>query len=246
MALLIDNDIVHKLAQLDLLRIAKVLLEEKYGELQILNTLRFKFCPKTTAKRLKVEKRYSVEVIDRIQDFIDSDINLTEIDCEVTDSTLIEAMYSNDDGLDIGEMQLLQALIDSDESCMFTGDKRFLRALANSPEISDAHIPKLGESFVCFEQIICYLINEMGFEVVKQHYIEAKQTELSLDATLRVCFGGVGTDAQESTVQDNLQHHVDTLRAETSTLLSISDDWISISLSQPTETNGPEALDTPL
>lgn len=223
MALLIDNDIVHKLAQLDLLEQAKYLLQKKYGELQVLNTLRYKYCPSVKVKNDKAVKRYTQEVVSRMRVFIDADIS--EIDCEITDATLIEAIDISVDGLDIGEMQLLQALINGRKSCMFTGDKRFLKALANSNGISEAHTEKLENSFVCFEQIISYLIKSIGFESVKQKYIHAKQTDLNLDAALRACFGGSGDESQEKIVQDQLQRYVGSLRAETANLLSNSEDW---------------------
>lgn len=239
MALLIDNDIVHKLAQLDLLEQAKPLLQEKYGDLQVLNTLRFKYCPSSASKRARVIKRYTEEVVDRMQAFIDDGIR--EIDCVLTDLTLIEAMDESSDGLDAGEMQLLQALIDAEEACMFTGDKRFLTALASSEGITQAHVDKLEQSFVCFEQIMCFLIKQIGFDVIKQKYIDAKQSGIELDTALRVCFGGSGTQAQETTVQDNLRSHVDTLRSSTASLLSNSSDW---SPSPSPNIGGEEAFST--
>ncbi|ELB2787681.1 TPA: hypothetical protein NKR24_000898 [Vibrio parahaemolyticus] len=241
MALLIDNDIVHKLAQLDLLEQAKPLLQQKYGELQVLNTLRFKYCPPVQARRNRVVRRFTQEVVDRVQAFIDSEV--VEIDCTVTDSALIDAMDQSDDGLDIGEMQLLQALIDADEACMFTGDKRFLKALVSSQGITQSHTDKLEQSFVCFEQVMTFLIKKIGFEVVKQKYIEAKQSGLELDSALRVCFGGSGTQAQETVVQNNLVSHVQTLREDTERLLSTSEDWTP---NPPQDIGGEEILETPL
>lgn len=205
MTLLIDNDIVHKLAQLDLLHEASTLLKERYGELEVLNTLRFKFCPEKTNKRAKQEQRHTPEVINRIQNFIDTAV--TELDSEITDSYLLEAMATSDDGLDAGEMQLLQSMIDRDESTMFTGDKRFLQALAKDENLS-VHMEKLEEAFVCFEQIVIFLIKQFSFAYVKGKFLLALSSGLKIDSTLRMCFEGL-EQAEESRVFENLQLNVE-------------------------------------
>lgn len=223
MTLLVDNDIVHKLAQLDLLGLATPLLINEYRTLLVLNTLRFKFCPHHPVKRAKLVKKYSVEVIDRIQTFIDTQV--TEIDCEVTNNILLEAIISSeDDGLDIGEMQLLQTLIDSGDSSILTGDKRFLRALAKEKCMA-VYSEKIERSFVCFEQIIIFLINKLGFELVKSRYISSLGSGLTVDTTLRMCFEGKEL-AQADRVLENLGTNVGYIRSNTESLLSPSEMWV--------------------
>lgn len=221
MTLLIDNDIVHKLAQLDLLNEATPLLLEKYGELQILNTMRYKFCPSAQGKRNRLANRYTADVLDRIEFFIEN--HATEIDCEITDDALIEAMSVSEDGLDIGEMQLLQALLDGGEAFMFTGDKRFLNALALDEHL-EVHRSNLEESFVCFEQIIIFLINKIGFEEVKRKYLASLDLGLTVDGTLRLCFSG-GTNTDMERTVENLEVNVLQLKQTTIHLLSNSNEW---------------------
>ncbi|MCE7604510.1 hypothetical protein [Vibrio fluvialis] len=222
MTLLIDNDIVHKLAQLDLLEDATPLLRERYGNLEVLNTLRFKFCPAKASKREKQDRKHTPEVTSRIQNFIDTEA--TEVDCEITDVALLEAMAMSDDGLDVGEMQLLQSMIGRDESIMFTGDKRFLKALAQDENIS-MHMEKLEEAFVCFEQIMIFLIKEFSFEYVKQKFLLALSLGLKVDSTLRMCFEGLEL-ANESRVFENLQLNVASLRRDTQSYLSNLTAWV--------------------
>ncbi|MFK5969894.1 MAG: hypothetical protein QM487_07215 [Candidatus Marithrix sp.] len=107
MALLIDNDIVDKLATLDLLQETGELLRTKFGKLFILDTLKYKLCPKKLSKR----KKLNPIVITRIEVFIEKDI--AKISIEVKDEDLINAMASTN-GLDAGEMQLLQVLFDKE------------------------------------------------------------------------------------------------------------------------------------
>lgn len=220
--MLIDNDIVLKLAQLDLLDDATPILKERYGNLEVLNTLRFKFCPKSERKREKQEKKYTHEVIGRIQGFIDTAV--TEVDCEITDAALLDAIAISDDGLDAGEMQLLQSMIERKESVMFTGDKRFLKAIAQDENIS-VHMDKLKEAFVCFEQIMIFLIKEFSFEYVKGKFLAALGLGLKVDSTLRMCFEGL-EQAEESRVFENLQSNVASLRRDTQSYLSTLKAWV--------------------
>lgn len=223
MTLLIDNDIVHKLAQLDLLDLAANILLERYGSLAVLNTLRFKFCPSDPQRRRKVESRYSTIVIDRLEAFINrGDIN--EIDCEVTDIVLVEAMSNSVDGLDIGEMQLLQTLVNGNGDMIFTGDKRFLKALQSSAEIQ-VYAERLNQSFVCFEQIMIFLIKSIGFEQVKNNFLLALAAGLKVDTTLIMCFEGLQNAAEER-VMDNLNVFVGYLQPNGATLILISVDPI--------------------
>ncbi|MUK63240.1 hypothetical protein GNP81_10365 [Aliivibrio fischeri] len=222
MTLLIDNDIVYKLAQLDLLNNATSLLNDRYGDLEVLNTLRFKFCPVQASKRVRQERKHTAEVINRIEHFIDTAV--TEIDCEITDSALLEAMAVSDGGLDVGEMQLLQTMIERDESSMFTGDKRFLKALAQDENVS-VHSEKLTESFVCFEQIMIFLIKEFGFDYVKDKFVSALDSGLKVDSTLSMCFQGREL-AEESRVFENLELNVASLRRGTLSLLSTLTAWV--------------------
>lgn len=225
MTLLIDNDIIHKLAQLDLLNVAAPFLIEKYESLVVLNTLRYKFCPPNIQKRTKVETRYTAPVIGRIEEFINGD-NVNELDCEITDAVLIEAMSNSDGGLDAGEMQLLQALIDNDGSIMFTGDKRFLKAIGASDEIL-VYSDKLNQSFVCFEQIIIFLVKSIGFDAVKEKFLLALGAGLKVDTTLNMCFEGQQA-AIEERVMANLDTFVGYLKAEgvVLTLISDSQEWM--------------------
>ncbi|MDD2724664.1 MAG: hypothetical protein PHH59_11670 [Methylovulum sp.] len=219
MALLLDNDVVHKLAQLDLLMDASKLLRKEFGGLKILDTLKFKFCPKPedTAKRAKAEKKYGVVVVKRIDDFLHSGIS--EISQAVQDTDLMNAMISDED-LDTGEMQLLQALFDEKEQLLFTGDKRFLKALAETELLSD-RLTDIQEKFVCLEQLMCFLIKNLSFTVINGKFVGAvnSQTPL-LDTTLRVCFGSKRENAIENEVIENLVNEIGHLKKQTKNLLT--------------------------
>lgn len=221
MALLIDNDIIHKLAQLDLLKPAYALLREMYGSIAVLKTLTYKFCPKLAQKRRRVENRYGEDVISRIEDFLNEDVVL--VDIAVQNEVLIEAMGC-ESNLDAGEMQLLQAMIDSKDDLMFTGDKRFLKAICDSETLKDT-LSSIAGSFVCFEQVMICLIKRLGFELVKSSYLQALTASYKIDKTLTFCFEG-GENAEEERVLENLQANVKHIeQKQAPTLLCNKDDW---------------------
>ncbi|MCI5208939.1 MAG: hypothetical protein D3910_09115 [Candidatus Electrothrix sp. ATG2] len=216
MALLIDNDVVHKLCQLDLQDEAIPLLKGKYGSLLVLNTLKFKFIPSNQAKRKRIEKLYTSIVISRIESFVRSS-DVGEFSTEVSDSVLLEILSESDDNLDAGEMQLLQGIIDNSESMMLTGDKRFLKTLGSSKKIV-FHIEKIKHSFICFEQLILFLIDSEGFDYVKKKFLNALQGNIKVDTTLMHCFEGREL-AMEERVVDNLSLNIGYIEKEGSGFL---------------------------
>ena len=216
MALLLDNDVVDKLAQLDLLQEAKTLLISEFGQLKILDTLKYKLCPKKESKR----KKRNTIVMSRIEDFIKDDI--IEISCPVEDSELQNALAIP--GLDIGEMQLLQALFKPENELLFTSDKKFLKALSNV-EALGKKLEQVSGSFICLEQIIYFLINQLGFEHIKLKFIQALDDKIEVDTTLRCCFGGARTAIKERVIE-NIFIQIEDLRKDSNQLLANSEKWL--------------------
>lgn len=211
MALLIDNDVVHKLCELDLQDEAIPLLKGKYGSLLVLDTLKFKFIPANQRKRKRIEKRYTSIIISRIESFVKSS-DVGEFSSKVTDSILLDILNESDDNLDAGEMQLLQGIIDNSDSMMLTGDKRFLKTLSSCHKIS-FRIAKIRHSFICFEQLILFLIDSEGFEYVKMKFLKALQENIKVDTTLMHCFEGRDL-AIEKGVIDNLSLNIGYIEKE--------------------------------
>ena len=215
MALLLDNDIVEKLAQLDLLPEAKNLLKAKFGQLMILNTLRYKLCPQRESQR----KKRNATVMSRIEDFIKD--NISEINCVVDDKDLIDALVTNPEGLDAGEMQLLQTLLKPENEMLMTGDKRFLKAISKFDFLEGKQI---NGNMVCLEQIIYFLIKELGFEKIKSKVIQALESDIPIDTALRACFGSRHLAVQE-TVFESLHNYINDIRKDSGSLLSTGEEW---------------------
>ena len=211
MALLVDNDVVDKLAELDLLQEAGEILRSRFGSLVILDTLKYKLCPKKLSKR----KKRNATVMSRIEMFIKEDI--IEISPEVKAEFLLHAIESTG-GLDVGEMQLLQVLLDKESDMLFTGDKRFLKALVSVDSLNE-HLEQVSERFICFEQIICFLIMELGFEFIKDKFLQALDAGIQVDRALKICFEGQ-RNAVEERVTEALNSYITSLRKESGQLLS--------------------------
>jgi hypothetical protein len=221
LALLVDNDIVHKLAQLDLLQEAEELLRAEFGELKVLDTLKYIYCHPTNPKvRAKSEQKHGINVVNRIEAFLKKGVS--QISCPVTDEALIEILEKNPKDLD-EEMQLLQALFDGENELLFTGDKRFLKALSNA-ELLEGKLQQINGKFVCFEQIIYFLVTKLGFEQVKIKYIQALETGIKIDATLKQCFEGQHQAIEKQVIQ-NLNIHINYIRKDSGQLLSPSEKW---------------------
>jgi hypothetical protein len=214
LALLLDNDVVHKLAQLDMLDEAISSLNINYGDIFVLETLRYKFChPSNSVRRRKQENKYGKEVIDRIELFISQTKIISE---EVTDPDFIDAM-NDGNALDIGEMQLLSALFSSEnDDLLFTGDKRFLRALSERESLAEK-LNSVSNRFVSFEQIVMLLIERAGFDQVQSRVLIAHSNG-GFDKTLRCCFEGL-PEADSSVVCVNIRREVLNLSGCTGDLL---------------------------
>lgn len=176
MSVLLDNDVVLKLAQLGLLTEGCSLLSQEYGQLIVLDTLYYQLNGK------KMREKYGDEIIDLIKALINTGM-LNIFDRKITDSKLIELQNTHDD-LDEGEMRLLQGLID-DQDLLFSGDKRFIKEISKTSIIKDKN---LANRFVCIEQIICFLINRLGIELVDEKATSAFSIA-EIDKALRNCIG---------------------------------------------------------
>ncbi|ELD3315885.1 TPA: hypothetical protein ACGT0B_004346 [Enterobacter hormaechei] len=207
MAVLLDNDVVLKLAQLDLLADGCKLLTSKYGQLYVLDTLIYQLRGKSAVRR------YGADAIARVQSCLGqgSFLLFGEV---ITDPRLI-SLQNNFDNLDEGEMRLVQGLLNHHD-LLLSGDKRFLKAIADTGFIEEA---ALNNRFVCLEQVICFLINELSLAHVNEKAAIAFQGEFRVDSALRTCIGYGRT--HEHVIEGFLHQ----LRELPDILLSIEQHW---------------------
>lgn len=207
MAVLLDNDVVLKLAQLDLLAEGCKLLTRNYGQLFVLDTLVYQLKGKAAVRR------YGTEAIERVNHCL-AHGNFSLFVEVITDPRLI-TLQNDFDNLDEGEMRLVQGLLNHHD-LLLTGDKRFLKAIADTGFIENA---ALNNRFVCLEQIICFLINELSLDHVNDKATKAFQGEYRVDSALRTCIG------HGRTHDHVFEGFLNQLRELPEILLSIEQHW---------------------
>ena len=131
-------------------------------------------------------KRLGAEVAVRLIEFLGTVKEITEY--SAADHSLLEGL---DDSVEIdpGEIVLLSATVHFSDYLLLTGDKRCIRAVATCPECREI-ARRIQGRVVCFEQIICRIIDAAGFEVVRAKVLPVLQT---CDTALRAAFGSAPT-----------------------------------------------------
>nr|WP_241199788.1 hypothetical protein [Erwinia billingiae] len=195
------------MSQLDLLADGCRLLTQKYGQLYVLDTLIYQLKGKAALRR------YGAEAIERVEQCLSQSVFLPFKEI-ITDSRLIDLQNSHDH-LDEGEMRLLQGMLNH-QDILLSGDKRFLKAIADTGFIEEA---ALNNRFVCLEQMICLLINELSLDYVNGKASIAFQGDFRVDSALRTCIGNGRTH------EHALEGFIHQLRELPEVLLSIEQHW---------------------
>jgi hypothetical protein len=200
MKCLMDNDVILKLAQCDLLQEALAGIGITHEELGVLQSARYKLG----------KKKVSGEQVSRILDFINS---VTEINEPVSEEHL--ALFAYTPEIDPGEAILFSVAAGSDVIILTTGDKRSLCALAKL-DGAESLIDQLAGRVLCLEQIIQRIIGQIGFEAALKKILGGCEH----DTALRAIFG-MGEECREENVGRAISSYVNDLRGKTGPLLSI-------------------------
>jgi hypothetical protein len=197
-----DNDIVEKLAICDLIDEALVAFDATRADVLVIPTLKNRIG--IGSPRPKVVRRLGAEVAARLFEFIGTVREITDFSME--DHLMLEGL---DDSIEIdpGEIVLLSATAHLQDYLLLTGDKRCLKAVSTCPECVEI-ARRIQGRVVCFEQVICRIIDLVGFEAVLGKVVPVMQ---ACDTALRAAFGS-GKLATESNVVDCLQSYIDEIR----------------------------------
>jgi hypothetical protein len=200
----LDNDVIIKLTTCGLLSEALECLKIDQSGIRVLDSARFFFL-----KNREMRKKHSKEVLEFAVDFVEKHTTISAEDNE--DYKLLITQNSN--GIDPGEAKLISATIQDSSYCLFTGDKRCLRALYNAKELSEIH-SKLQGRVICLEQIICELIKVYGFELIREKIVPARDC----DQVLKAAFGS-GHQSQKEITLEMLNSKIKDLRIESGYIL---------------------------
>jgi hypothetical protein len=148
-------------------------------------------------------------------------IELAEKLPQIVDAAIDQDLFvqlSQFEGIDKGEAiltvytaQILQK-IEPTQVFIFTGDKNYLRALAQ------VDLPVIQANFVhqfwCLEQLILKDIDAYGFEAVRDKILPVREC----DKAIKAVFGSGKFSTPENSLA-TLNSYIETLREETGTLL---------------------------
>lgn len=209
----VDNDVLLKLTACDLFWDAIALLQDQTSDVQpfdasdirALASAEFMF---EGSKSIK--QRYSEEIRTKAIAIVKK---LTPVESD----PLNPFSGLNIQGLDVGELNLIHSAIAKSDQKGFvylaTGDKRCLKAFVKAPELAEAR-EKLSGKVVCFEQLIYQLINNQGFEPIKQKVLPVRDCDIALKSVF-----GSGDRAEKSNVIDTLGQYIQELKRECPNLL---------------------------
>lgn len=212
----IDNDILKKLATFDLFDETIKMFGAGYEQINILATAKYKF----QGDWEKVKKGRTRKAEDQAVNYertVQLAKTLPQIAETEIDITLFEQLTSFE-GINQGEAiitiyvaQILQK-DESSQALILTHDKSFLRALVKVDlPIIRAIFP---HKFLCLEQLILKGIETYGFEIVRDKIVPVREC----DQAMKVVFGSGNFSTLENSLA-TLESYIETLRAETGTLL---------------------------
>lgn len=205
MVALADNDILFKLAALELLDQLPEMLDVAPSSIHVLDSV-----PYVARKNQSIEDRFGEAAVDRTLEFVDS---LPKLGAESVPDWPLDQL--NDyEAIDVGEAILFAAATQYDPVCVVTGDKRSLRALCESD--CDDIIGEVSGCVVCFEELILRSIVLVEYEVVRERVIAAPNVDKVLND---IAFRN-GADTSKEKAKTALQSYRDGLNDETGLLLT--------------------------
>ena len=200
--LFLDNDAIHKLSIVYLLDEAIETLAGNEAETFVLSTFKFRWKKKS--------KALPADVLVLVTALLSRSKELTA----TPKPELLEQM-ANVDGIDEGEAILFALAADDDLALVTTGDKRSIRALAQTAECAGL-VAALAGRVVILEQVLLRLIEAKGFPFVHDRVLRCQ--DLS-DTALRSAFGS-REQATEQGVVDALNYYIEDLRKVAGSLLA--------------------------
>ena len=195
-----DNDIIHKLAALDLVEDAIQTFGLTVGEVRVLATAPYRFFLNDPDR---AARRWGSAVAPRIHALLRASQTLTDSPPPPYDS--LKRVLT----IDAGEAQLLAFAAVDPAARLFTGDKRALAGLATAPSCASV-VASLQGRVVCLEQVVQAVIGAKGFEHVRSCAAQG----LHCDTVLRIVFGSDQAASLE-TVEEGLRSYVGELRSNT-------------------------------
>lgn len=211
----IDNDVLKKLITFELFNRTLDLFNCSYQQVNILETAQYKF-EGDWRKFKKGKNRRTEDKLIKYEEVVALVKTLPQIS-EVSVAIDIFEQLSSFENIDPGEAILTShaiALLKKDKDAqIFTGDKRFLTALAqvDLPEIN----AYLKHRIWCLEQLVLKNIDCYGFEFIREQIVPVRDC----DGTIKAAFGSADQSSSCNAIP-TLTQYIEDIRATTGSLLS--------------------------
>ncbi|HBK96016.1 MAG TPA: hypothetical protein DD001_01150 [Microcoleaceae bacterium UBA10368] len=212
----IDNDIIKKLATFQLFDNTLQLFDASYEQVNILETAQYKF--EGDWKKFEGGKTRKPE--DRLINYKQV-LYLTKTLPKIPESDIIDqeifTQLSNIENIDKGEAILtihaIQILQKDKSAQIFTGDKRFIKALAKVklPIIQES----LNHRLWCLEQLVLRNIEADGFETIRDLIVPVREC----DTAIKSVFGS-GLNSTSDNSLATLKSYIEECRQEAGNLLN--------------------------
>lgn len=207
MRLLVDNDVIHKLAAYDLLPAAlRCLLGDGCD---FLVGPRTRFSMFVRKQQEKGQRRYGAEVHGRIVSFVTQTRALEH----ASDSADVDALAAIDE-IDAGEKLLFAAAARDYEAMVATGDWRSIEALAGAKTCTGI-VQRLASRIVIVEQFLLAAIRDQGFAAVRAKVV----ANITVDTGIHAWAFGSGERAEEVAACAGLRNRVADLRSRAAGML---------------------------
>ncbi|NJM62266.1 MAG: hypothetical protein HC849_21985 [Oscillatoriales cyanobacterium RU_3_3] len=204
--ILIDNDVLLKLARYGLLDEAIALFECNSTDAIVLTTAKYKLLPHNN--RLQFCK--DEESATRLEAFLQT-ANI--LDAGLADPDLWDLLNAVPN-IDSGEASLFAVGATNSNTLVITGDKRSLKALCSNDSVADASKALAGR--VVSVEVLFLMLAEFQFTLIQER-VRAKP---DVDMTLKIVFG-VTVPADFESVKEGLNSCIRDLRSITGTLLYV-------------------------
>lgn len=219
MNLLCDNDFLLKIAAFDLFDQTLEIFNAE--DRQVFYLISAPYRMKVRKKAAEGRKRYGAAVHNRLATIFDRAEPL-EISTSVVADRLTAIL-----GLDEGEVRLIEAATQQEDSIILTGDKRCIQTLGQAPDLGDVRDCLLGRVW-CLEVVLQALIERLGFDEVRRRVLP----EIRQDGTARALFGS-GLASTRQSVTDGLSSYVEDLRGQSGGLLVDSSHPLLVAVAAP-------------
>jgi hypothetical protein len=202
--LLIDNDVLLKLARYGLLDEAIALFECTPTDVRVLASAKYRLLPANNRLRFCEDEESAA----RLEAFLKTS---NPLDAGLADPNLLDVLNAVPN-IDAGEALLFAVGANNRDTLVITGDKRSLATLCSHDSVADVSKALAGR--VVSMEVLFSMLTEYQFTLIQKRV----RDKPNVDITLKIVFG-VTVPADFESVKKGFNSYISDLRSRTGTLL---------------------------